>query len=86
MIRHTVTPLTTDDYDDMPPLIESDDSDNGVEPTPAPKRRSTVPDTTTHDGIDIIPDFQTQAINYYLTHQDLCFANTPPSKPMLPVL
>ena len=70
----------------MPSLLESDDSDNDPEPTrlsPAPKRRSIVPDINIHNGTDIIPDFHTQAINYYLIHQDLCFANIPPSKPML---
>ena len=89
MIRHIVTSQPTDDYDDMPPLVESDDSDNEQEPariTPAPKRRAIVPDTNNHDGIDVIPDFYTQAINFYLTHQNLCFANTPLNKPMLPTL
>ena len=47
MIHHTVTPLTTDDYDDMPPLIESDDSDNDVEPTPADPPSLTLLLTTT---------------------------------------
>ena len=87
MIRHTVASVPIDD--DMPPLIESDDSDNDSEPTslsPAPKRRSIVPDINNHNGIDTIPDFHTQPINYYLIHQDLCFANTSPSKPMLLIL
>ena len=36
-----------------------------------------------HTDIDIIPDFDTQAINYYFIHQYLCFANVAPGKPMI---
>ena len=85
MIEHTIASIPVEDDTTYP--VASDVSDDGFEFTivnnPEPKRCLTVPVLLNTVRAETIPDFHAQAINYYLTHQDLCFQDVLPGTPML---